>query len=425
MFKSILLTSAFALLAAAHNGVPHGPECRPYDGPPGAPPTGDPTLEDPLKVYTIGAPGIEASFIPYGARLTSLLVQDRNGHPQNVAVGFDDPQLYVDNVNTKNDYFGCVVGRYANRIKNGTFTLDGTTYHTPTNENDMQTLHGGDIGYDQQNWTVTALTPNSITFSLYDPGWEGFPGAVLTHATFSVNSTTNPHGPVPLTQLNTKTVAIALTESTPILLSNHLYWNLNAFKARNVLNDTSLQMPLSERFVETDSVLIPTGQIGDVATAFSGALDFSQPKLMGDDLAESEGACGAGCSGIDNCFIVDHPTNQSDWTSSPDTMVHMLSLNSSLTGIHMRVATNQKAVQIYSCANMNGTVPVRASQVQRNELERMPPVDTIEPYGCVVVEPEGWIDGINNPEWGQNPYQVFSPETGPSVNWATYLFGAR
>ena len=415
MYKSLVsLASVFALLPYAFG---HEPGYYP------APIPENP--ENPLEVYTIRAPGIEASFIPYGARLTSLLVQDRNGNPQNIAVGFDDPQLYVDNVNTKNDYFGCVVGRYANRIKNGTFTLHDVTYHTPTNENDLSTLHGGTIGYDQRNWTVTALSSNSITFTLYDPGYQGFPGSVLTHATYSVNSSTTPGNRVPRTQLNTRTVALALDESTPIMLSNHLYWNLNAFKAPNVLDDVSLHMPLSQRYVETDSVLIPTGELGEVNAAFEGALDFTEPKLMRDGLEESEGACGAGCSGIDNCFLVERPQEELEWTSSPDVMLTVLSMNSSITGITMDMATNQKAIQIYSCAGMNGTVPVRVSQMQRNEAEGYEPVDTIEQYGCVVVEPEGGIDGINNPDWGQRHDQIFSPMTGPSVNWAAYVFGAE
>ncbi|KAL1954264.1 hypothetical protein VTO42DRAFT_1450 [Malbranchea cinnamomea] len=409
-------TSAFLSLA----GVLFAPLIVAQQEPPGG--------EDPLRVFTISAPGITASFIPFGARLTSLLVQDRNGHPQDIVVGFDDPQQYVDDVNAKNNYFGCVVGRYANRIKNGTFVVDNVAYQTPKNEFGIQTLHGGDVGYDQRNWTVTALTPNSITFTLFDPGFEGFPGSVITHATYSVNSSTNPNGPIPRTQLTTKTVSIALTGATPIMLSNHIYWNLNAFKAPTVLNDTTLQMPLSRRFVETDSALIPTGQIGDVTTAFNGALDFTQPKLLGRDLQLAEGACGAGCTGYDNCFIIDRPTDVTDWTSSPDIVVPMLTMNSSITGIHMQVSTNQRAVQIYGCSGMNGAIPVKASQVQRNQLEggnRTPPVDTIQQYGCVVVEPEGWIDGINNPEWAQVPFQVFSPETGPAVNWATYVFGAQ
>lgn len=85
---------------------------------------------NPLQVYTIAANNITASFIPYGARLISLMVPDREGKMQDVIVGYDDPQDYVKDTLTNHTYFGCIVGRYANRIRNGTFVLDGTSTNT-------------------------------------------------------------------------------------------------------------------------------------------------------------------------------------------------------------------------------------------------------------------------------------------------------
>ena len=85
--------------------------------------------------FTISAAGINASFINYGARLTNLFVNDKNGNPQDVALGYDTPTQYINDTNTVHSYYGAVVGRYANRIKNGTFTVDGTTSHIPENEN--------------------------------------------------------------------------------------------------------------------------------------------------------------------------------------------------------------------------------------------------------------------------------------------------
>lgn len=73
--------------------------------------------------YTISAPGINASFIPYGARLTNLFVPDKNGNPQDVVLGYDSGTTYLNDTETDHTYFGAVVGRYANRIKNGTFTV--------------------------------------------------------------------------------------------------------------------------------------------------------------------------------------------------------------------------------------------------------------------------------------------------------------
>ena len=127
------------------------------------------SAQSPFQKYTITAPGISASFIPYGARLTNLIVNDKNGNPQDIALGYDNGTQYLTDTETVHTYFGPIVGydlgtdglpcrslankafrRYANRIKNGTFTIKGVTSHVPENEhNGADTLHGGFIGYDQ------------------------------------------------------------------------------------------------------------------------------------------------------------------------------------------------------------------------------------------------------------------------------------
>lgn len=375
---------------------------------------------DPLKTYTISADNITAKLIPYGARLTSLLVPDRDGKVQDIVVGYDDPKDYVKDTETVHSFFGPVVGRYANRIKNGTFTVDDKEYHIAKNEKGgFDTLHGGKVGYDIRNWTVTSHSESSITFSLLDEGFEKFPGDVITHAIFSVDTKASPENPEGLPQLTTKLVSLALTETTPIMLSNHIYWNLNGFKKENVLEDTYLQLPLSKRLIGTDSILIPDGSILNVETAYDGAPDFTTGKLLGRDLKKSAGLCGADCTGIDNCFLVD----RSPQYAAPTSIVPVLHMNSSTTGISMDMSTNQQAVQIYLCNGQDGSIPIKPSQAKRNKAEGIKGATGINQHGCVVIEPEGWIDGINNPEWGQLADQVFSPSTGPAVNWAIYTFG--
>ncbi|EEQ84106.1 aldose 1-epimerase [Blastomyces dermatitidis ER-3] len=382
------------------------------------------TSPDPFKTYVISAQNIQATLIPYGATLTSLLVNDRDGKQQDVAVGYDDPKQYLTDTKTNHTYFGCIVGRYANRIKNGSFELDGVKYPITKNENnDTQTLHGGVVGYDQRPWTVVNHTETSITFSLLDTGFEGFPGDVITYATYSVGSSCSKEKTKCGTKLTAKTVSLALTKKTPIMLAHHIYWNLNAFKRPNVLNDTTLHLPLSKQFIYIDSAAIPTGRLADTATTFDGALDFTQPKLIGRDIASAKN-CGANCTGYDNAFIIDRPVNESDWTSSPETMAVALNMASSTSGISMQVTTNQKAIQIYSCNNQDGTIPVKKSQVHRNKMEgNKESVDVINQYGCIVIETESWIDGISNPKWGQDNFQIYSLDTGPAVNWVTFAFG--
>lgn len=373
--------------------------------------------DDHFKEYTIEAEHITAKLIPYGARLTSLLVPDRSGQVQDVVVGYDDPKAYLHDTQTDHTFFGAVVGRYANRIKNGAFTVDGKKYQIPRNENDgVDTLHGGNIGYDQRNWTVTAHSKSSVTFTLMDKAEEGFPGDVITHAMFSVETERTPENPNGLPQLTTKLVSLSLTEKTPIMMSNHIYWNLNGFKKDNVLEDTFLQLPLSNRIVGTDGNLIPNGTILDVESAYNGGPDFTAGKLVGADIKDTAGLCGSDCVGYDNCFIVDRPPSY----ATQNSMAPVLRMNSSTTGISLEVATNQQAVQIYACNGQKGTIPVKKSQVKRNHGHG---AQFINKHGCVVIEPEGWIDGINHPEWGQLSDQVFAPGSAPAVNWATYQFG--
>jgi aldose 1-epimerase len=375
------------------------------------------TTIDPFQVYTINATNITAKFIPYGARLTSLLVPDSSGTLQDVVVGYDDPEQYLHDVEMSNSYFGPVVGRYANRIRNGTFTLDGTVYHISENEyNGTTTLHGGFVGYDQQNWTVTSYTSSAITFAFIDHALGGFPGDVITHATYTVDTNQTPANPNGLPQLTTRLVSLSLTEKSPIMLTNHIYWNLNAFTQPTILNDT-LQMPLAKHYVGTDGNLVPNGTIFDVAYSNHGVMDFTSGKAIGRDLQFAEGVCGTDCTGYDNCFIND----RSSWYTT-DSVALILKLQSAATGITLKVATNQPAVQIYTCNGQNGTVPVKPSQVKRNVAAGRGDVNFVNMHGCIVIETEGWIDAINQPEWGQDATEIFAPQSFPAINLVTYQF---
>ena len=359
----------------------------------------------PLTKYTIAAPGINATFIPYGARLTSLFVNDKHGEPQDVVLGYDDASQYINDTETVHTYFGPIVGRYANRIKNGTFAVDGVTSNIPKNEHKgNDTLHGGTVGYDQRNWTVVSTNASSITFSLFDYGFEGFPGNIVTYATYTVSE-----GP----RWTSRLVSIPLDEPTPIMLANHVYWNLGAFvdtSATTVLNDT-LYMPYAARYIEFDGIEVPTGTIGAVKGTF---LDFTSPKQIGRDILEATNDCGTGCLGYDNAFILDRPR----YSAPESTDLSVLTMSSNATGIQLDIYTNQQSLQIYTCDNLNGTIAVKRSQ-QHN----LPGNTTYVPqFGCVVIETQQWIDGVNYPEWGQDQYQIYTVESQPAVVWAQYDF---
>ena len=357
--------------------------------------------------FTISAPGINASFIPYGARITNLFVNDRNGDPQDVVLGYDNGTAYLNDTETVHTYFGPVVGRYANRIKNGTFTVDGITSHIPENENaGHDTLHGGNVGYDQRNWTVVEANTSSITFSLLDQGFEGFPGTIITYATYTVSA-----GP----QWTSRLVSIPLDESTPIMLANHVYWNLDAFtnpSDTTILNNT-LYMPYSDRYIEIDNIEVPNGTIGIVNNTF---LDFTSPKQIGTDIDNAVNACGLGCTGYDNAFILDRPR----YSAPEATDISVLTMSSNVTGIQLDIRTNQQSLQIYTCNNiaLMANIPVKQNQQHSTNGS----ITTVPKYGCIVIETQQWIDGINNPQWGQDQYQIYTVDSGPAVVFAQYDF---
>ncbi|KAF3928010.1 hypothetical protein AA313_de0200691 [Arthrobotrys entomopaga] len=317
---------------------------------------------DPWQKYTIKAKGIEVCFIEYGARITNLYVKDKHGAMQDVIVGYDNTKDYYGDTN----YFGPIVGRYANRIKNGTFTIDGQTSHIVENEhNGLNPLHGGLVGYDKRNWTVTAQNTSSITFTFLDPGYEGFPGTVLNHATYAVSEN----------RMTITLVSLALDVPTPIMLASHVYWNLNAFTqgaAGSKITNHVLHMPYSKRIEAIDNILIPTGELKAVdGTPY----DFTKPKTVGKDIMKAH-SCGFNCTGYDNAFILDRPRS----AAKEDSNLVVLSLSSPITGIQLDIRTNQQSLQFYSCVGQDGSVPLKKSQQHGRKKEY------VQKYGCVSLQ---------------------------------------
>jgi aldose 1-epimerase len=189
--------------------------------------------------------------------------------------------------------------------------------------------------------------------------------------------------------------------------STHIYWNLGAFTTPTVLNDT-LHLPHANRIIGIDGIQIPTGELISVKSPAASVLDFTSPKQV--HLGALNNNCGDGCIGLDNAFILDRPG-----IDQPSTDLPMLRWSSPDTGIRMSMRTNQGCTQVYSCVFQDGSIPTKSTQ-------RSAGVVKVEKYGCLVIEPQEWIDGINHPEWGQLQRQMFGPETGPLVNWAEYTF---
>ena len=273
--------------------------------------------------YWLNTTHLSLAFIPYGASITNLILADKHGKPLDIVAGYDNATAYT--LDKAHPHFGSVPGRYANRIKNSSFTLfsdsdpengekAAITYHvtpnenpTPENPHGVDTLHGGPDGWDYRNFSVVAYTNSSITFSIVDPdGKDGFPGEVISYITYTVSGQT----------WDIKMVAIATTKKTPIMLSSHTYWNLDGFELEDALGH-ELWMPLAGMRIGVDGILIPTGEV--LANERGGVNDFwSKPKRIGEAFGNGteaskkeglEGNCGSGCTGYGMffCFLLPFP----------------------------------------------------------------------------------------------------------------------
>ncbi|RMY81446.1 hypothetical protein D0864_08302 [Hortaea werneckii] len=343
--------------------------------------------------YEICSEGIRGYFIPYGASLSNLFIHDVHGAERDIVLGFDNATTY--STSRLHPHLNGVPGRYANRIKNGTFEIDGVTYHTDLNDNGgRDTLHGGKNGWDYRNWTVVAHTRDSITFSLVDENGEmGFPGQVVSYVTYTLTPF----------QWHIRMAAFATTKKTPIMLSSHTYWNLDGFQNPHtpLALDHTLHLPYAGFRPEVDNILIPTGDI--LSNKQYSVNDWwTAPKPLGANLsaAELRGNCGWNCTGYDNCYILNRNHAESlNWDAAP-----VATLASPWSGIQVEIFTEQEAVQIYTCNNMNGFLSTPDDNSTAPGRPRTTPK-----YGCVVIEVEDWIDAINHPEWGRQGRQIFGP----------------
>lgn len=245
-----------------------------------------------VYMYTLkNASGMTVKIISYGARVAYISAPDRHKHFADVVLGFDNLPGYLG----KDDpFFGATVGRYANRIANGTFTLDGKTYHIPINDG-PNALHGGPQGFDKRIWHGKLLkTPQGYAAELtyFSPnGQEGFPG--------------NMHVTVRYTLENDDALRIDYTattdQDTVINLTNHSYFNLSGAGSGSILNEKL--MIDADHYTPINKTLIPTGQIAPVAGT---PLDFRTLTTVGSRIhANNQQLKYAG--GYDFNYVLNHP----------------------------------------------------------------------------------------------------------------------
>ncbi|KAG5638973.1 hypothetical protein H0H81_008193 [Sphagnurus paluster] len=363
---------------------------------------GAPSSPEPFDVTTISAPdgSITAKFVSFGATLTELWVKDKNGKLRDVVLGYDDySRLLTD---PDHPVFNPIVGRYANRINNGIqsqttilcqfhpLTTNKELFQSPSRKTphptDLEctislliavTLHGGIYGWDRRNWTLVSKSPTSLTYKHVDNADEGFPGTVTTYATHTVTDGG---------MLETSIHATATEKVTPIMLTQHIYWNLDAFEdgSDDILSH-HLQIDAS-RVIDVDGNSIPTGKFISVG---STPFDFRKAQRIGARWNDTVNLCGQGCQGYDSAWIYDRPQDARIGTS----------LWSDRSGIRVDISTNQPAVQVYTSYWLN---------TPRKETHGGPTLN----YGrwsAVAIEQEGYIAAINTPEWNVDQIRRSSP----------------
>lgn len=270
------------------------------------------------------ANGVEVSAISYGATVISIRTPDRTGHVDDVVLGFDG----IDDYLTKARYFGSVVGRYGNRIANGRFTLDGSTFRLATN-NGANHLHGGEKGFDKAVWAGEPFErdgASGVVFSYTSAnGEEGYPGTLKARVTYT------------LTPRNELVIEYSAEtdKATPVNLTNHSYFNLGGRGRGDILRH---QLTLrADRYTPTDATQIPTGTIAPVAgTPF----DFRTPAAIGARIDADDEQIRRG-SGYDHNFVIN------GWSDNQALRpaAHVFDPGSGRT---LDVATTAPGVQFYS-----------------------------------------------------------------------------
>lgn len=286
---------------------------------------------EPIYLYTLrNENGIEARITHFGGRLVVLKSPDRNGKLDDIVLGFDNLDGYLG----KNPYFGALVGRYANRIAHGQFSLDGKQYSLARN-NGENSLHGGLKGFDKVAWTAHESSSNGspaleLTYLSAD-GEEGYPGNLRTTVRYT------------LTPENELRIAYEATtdKDTVLNLTNHSYFDLSG-QASGRIVDCEVQIN-ADRFTPVNAHLIPTGELRPVAgTPF----DFRQPAVIGSRIDQDDEQIKYGW-GYDHNYVLNRTGGEISFaarTVDPQ------------SGRVLEVWTTQPGMQFYTGNHLDGSV---------------------------------------------------------------------
>lgn len=303
------------------------------------------TLKDGSTVEAVtlsNAKGVSARILTYGATLQSLSAPDRTGKIADVVLGYDDAAAYEARPN----FFGVTVGRYANRIAGGRFTLDGKTYQLPLNDK-TNSLHGGSQGFDKKNWRIVSVEDGptaKVVMALTSPdGDSGYPGKLETKVSYSLDEAGN------------LTIAFdaATDKPTIVNMTNHAIFNLAGEGSPLGAMGHMLTIPASA-YTPVDAKLIPTGELRPVAgTPF----DFREPRLIGEALRDGRDEQIRFGLGYDHNFALDKGQ-----TAQPGLAARLVDPAS---GRMLEVLSTEPGIQFYTGNFLDGTYYGKSGHLYR------------------------------------------------------------
>jgi len=337
----------------------------------------------PVDLYTItNSQGVEVRASNYGGVITSLLVPDKNGKPDNVVLGFDSLEEYFVN----RPSFGAIIGRFANRIANGKFTLDGIEYSLAIN-NGPNASHGGIKGFSKVLWQPEPFQDlheaGVIFLYISKDGEEGYPGNLSAKVTYT------------LTDRNELIFDYRATtdKATPLNFTQHTFFNLAGDGKRDVLeHELTLN---ADRFTPINKTMIPTGELCSVQGT---PLDFSKPMKIGARIYENYEQLVLG-RGYDHNFVIN---------GKSDDLKFAARVHEPTSGRVLETYTTEPGVQLYSANFLDGTIKRKQGYVYQQR------------YGFCL-ETQHFPDSPNHPNF---PTTILRP--GQTYNSRTvYKFSAQ
>lgn len=326
------------------------------------------TLPDGTPIESVlltGANGISARIMTLGATLQSLSGPDRSGRVADVTLGYDDARSYVEHPN----FWGQTIGRYANRIAGGRFTLDGKTYQLTQNDK-ANSLHGGTVGFDKHVWKIVDVSNANglakVALRLVSPaGDQGYPGTLTVTTTYTLDDR------------GSLTIDYAASTDAPTIvnLTNHALFNLAGEGAPGGVLTHLLTIP-AHRYTPVNAALIPTGELKAVAgTPF----DFTKGRIMDEVVRDGRDPQIVIGRGIDHNFVID-----AGKTAEPKLLAR---LEDSRSGRVLEVLSDQPGLQVYTGNFLDGTLVGKNHHVYRMG-------------DGIALEPQVFPDTPNQPAFG-------------------------